>query len=49
MRVRRREEETGESQKQPQASDYYELFFIPAITLLVLSMLALFGLRFTPW
>ena len=36
-------------QKQPQASDYYEPFFIPAITLLALSVLALFGLRFTPW
>ena len=36
-------------QKQPQASDYYDPFFLPAITLLVLSVLALFGLRFTPW
>lgn len=36
-------------QKQPQASDYYDPFFLPAIALLGLSVLALFGLRFTPW
>ncbi len=36
-------------EKKPRASDYYDPFFLPAIALLVLSVLALFGLRFTPW
>lgn len=36
-------------QKQPQASDYYDPFFLPAAVLLALGVLALFGLRFTPW
>ncbi|MFM8470989.1 MAG: VWA domain-containing protein [Limisphaerales bacterium] len=36
-------------QKQPQASDYYDPFFLPAMVLLGLSVLAMFGLRFTPW
>ena len=36
-------------EKKPQVSDYYDPFFIPAIALLVLSVLTLFGLRFTPW
>jgi Ca-activated chloride channel family protein len=36
-------------EKKPQVADYYDPFFLPAIALLVLSVLALFGLRFTPW
>ena len=36
-------------EKKPQAADYYEPFFLPALGLLVLSVLTLFGLRFTPW
>jgi hypothetical protein len=38
----------GVLQKQPQASDYYGPFFVTAITIRVLSVLALFGLRFNP-
>ena len=36
-------------EKKPQAADHYDPFFPPAIGLLLLSVLALFGLRFTPW
>lgn len=36
-------------EKKPQVADLYDPFFGPAIALLVLSVLALFGLRFTPW
>ena len=36
-------------EKQPQVADYYDPFFAPAIALLVLGVLTLFGLRFTPW
>ena len=36
-------------EKKPQVADYYDPFFLPAIALLALSVLALFGLRFTPW
>ena len=36
-------------EKQPQVADYYAPFFVPAIALLALSVLTLFGLRFTPW
>lgn len=36
-------------EKQPQVADYYDPFFLPAAVLLVLSVLTLFGLRFTPW
>ena len=36
-------------EKKPQVADHYDPFFPPAIGLLVLSVLALFGLRFTPW
>lgn len=36
-------------EKKPQVADYYDPFFLPTIGLLVLSALALFGLRFTPW
>jgi len=36
-------------EKKPQVADYYDPFFLPAIGALALSVLALFGLRFTPW
>ena len=36
-------------EKKPQVADRYDPFFPPALGLLVLSVLALFGLRFTPW
>jgi len=36
-------------EKQPQVVDYYDPFFKPAFGVLVASVLALFGLRFTPW
>ncbi|MGY8644232.1 MAG: vWA domain-containing protein [Verrucomicrobiales bacterium] len=36
-------------EKRPRVVDYYEPLFLPAIIALGLSMLALFGLRFTPW
>ncbi len=36
-------------EKKPQAADHYDPFFSPAIGALVLSVLSLFGLRFTPW
>ncbi len=36
-------------EKKPQVADAYEPFFLPAIGLLILSLLALSGLRFNPW
>jgi Ca-activated chloride channel family protein len=36
-------------EKRPQVIDFYEPFLMPALSLLGLSILALFGLRFTPW
>ena len=36
-------------EKKPQVADHYDPFFPPAIGLLVFSVLALFGLLFTPW
>ncbi len=36
-------------EKKPQVADHYAPFFPAAIGALVLSVLALFGLRFTPW
>lgn len=36
-------------EKQPQVVDYYTPFFKPALGLLFAGLLALFGLRFTPW
>ena len=36
-------------EKKPQVADYYDPFFLPAIGLLIGSVLSLFGLRFTPW
>ena len=36
-------------EKRPQVVDYYEPLFLPAIIVLSLSVIALFGLRFTPW
>jgi Ca-activated chloride channel family protein len=36
-------------QKQPHVIDFYDPFFIPALSALGVSVLALFGLRFTPW
>lgn len=36
-------------EKKPQVADAYEPFFLPAIGLLAMSVLALFGLRFNPW
>lgn len=36
-------------EKRPQVVDYYDPFFIPALSLLAVSVLVLFGLRFTPW
>jgi Ca-activated chloride channel family protein len=36
-------------QKQPQVIDFYDPFFLPAISVLCASVLALFGIRFTPW
>lgn len=36
-------------EKQPKTSDYYDPFFIPALASLLLALLALFGLRYTPW
>ncbi|MEZ0389352.1 MAG: VWA domain-containing protein [Verrucomicrobium sp.] len=36
-------------EKKPQVADHYQPFFPAAIGALVLSVLALFGLRFTPW
>jgi Ca-activated chloride channel family protein len=36
-------------EKRPRVTDFYEPFLIPAISVLAASVLALFGLRFTPW
>ena len=36
-------------EKRPHVIDFYDPFFIPALSLLGVSVLALFGLRFTPW
>jgi Ca-activated chloride channel homolog len=36
-------------QKQPEVRDYYDPFFQPALGALLASVLALSGLRFTPW
>jgi Ca-activated chloride channel homolog len=36
-------------EKKPQVADHYGPFFAPAIGLLIATVLALFGLRFTPW
>jgi Ca-activated chloride channel homolog len=36
-------------QKRPQVVDYYDPFLMPALGVLAASVLALFGLRFTPW
>lgn len=36
-------------EQKPQVADHYDPFFPPAIGALVFSVLALFGLRFTPW
>ncbi|TSA32538.1 MAG: VWA domain-containing protein [Opitutales bacterium] len=36
-------------EKKPQATDYYDPFFIPALGFLLCAVFALFGLRFTPW
>ena len=36
-------------EKKPRVADLYDPFIPPAIALLVLSVLTLFGLRFTPW
>jgi Ca-activated chloride channel family protein len=36
-------------EKRPQVIDFYDPFFIPALSVLGISVLALFGLRFTPW
>jgi Ca-activated chloride channel family protein len=36
-------------EKKPRAADYYDPFFLPALSLLAAAVFALFGLRFTPW
>jgi Ca-activated chloride channel family protein len=36
-------------EKQPNVVDFYDPFFKPALGVLVASLLAMFGLRFTPW
>ncbi len=36
-------------EKRPRVIDFYDPFIVPAISLLAVSVLALFGLRFTPW
>lgn len=36
-------------QKKPSAADYYDPFLGPALGLLLATLLAAFGLRFTPW
>jgi Ca-activated chloride channel family protein len=36
-------------EKRPHVIDFYDPFFIPALSVLGVSVLALFGLRFTPW
>ncbi len=35
--------------KQPQVIDHFEPFLLPALILLGVQLLAIFGLRFTPW
>jgi Ca-activated chloride channel family protein len=36
-------------EKRPHVIDFYDPFFMPALGVLAASVLALFGLRFTPW
>jgi Ca-activated chloride channel family protein len=36
-------------EKRPQVIDFYDPFLMPALSVLAASVLALFGLRFTPW
>jgi Ca-activated chloride channel family protein len=36
-------------EKQPNVVDFYDPFFKPALGVLAASLLAMFGLRFTPW
>jgi Ca-activated chloride channel family protein len=36
-------------EKQPNVVDFYDPFFKPALGVLLASLLAMFGLRFTPW
>lgn len=36
-------------EKRPQVIDFYDPFLLPALGVLAVSVLALFGLRFTPW
>jgi len=36
-------------EKKPRAADYYDPFFLPALSQLAAAVFALFGLRFTPW
>lgn len=36
-------------EKRPQVIDFYDPFLIPALSVLGVSVMALFGLRFTPW
>jgi Ca-activated chloride channel family protein len=36
-------------EKRRQVIDFYDPFFVPAMAVLAASVLALFGLRFTPW
>jgi Ca-activated chloride channel family protein len=36
-------------EKQPNVIDFYDPFFKPALGVLLASLLAMFGLRFTPW
>lgn len=36
-------------EKKPQVADHYDPFFPPAVGFLILSVGALYGLRFTPW
>jgi Ca-activated chloride channel family protein len=36
-------------QKRPQVIDFYDPFLLPGLGVLAASVLALFGLRFTPW
>jgi hypothetical protein len=34
---------------RPETIDYFEPFLLPALVLLAVQVLVLFGLRFTPW
>ena len=36
-------------EKRPRVVDFYDPFFIPALSVLAACVLVLFGLRFTPW